>query len=404
MVKGVDFTDTESKFCESCTLGKQHKFHSTEPATHRASQPGERLHNDLYRGGGTLPGVGGYRYGSVVIDDATRMRFPIVLKSKDQICEELPIIMQRIAVHTGRPIKSLRTDDGPEFAKLKTYLDQMGIFREKSALYAQDQDGVLERSIRTIVERARTMTIHANLPVHLWPEAMAAAVYITNRLPTKALNNQTPYEAWHNEKPDLSNLRVYGCDAYVVDYHAKSKGKMAPRSWTGTLVGYEAKNQWRIYDGKTVHVRRDVIFNESSLTYKKSPKITPIEQNKDTFDLAGLASVLEPVGVPKLAETSVPVGESVENQGDQEDSPLDNALDTVNRLLAEPNDAINSHVDEDIDDQISNPNSVDYQEDANPLILDHPREKTRHNYKDLHQRGFSKIAKTTVPHHGIVVT
>lgn len=33
MVKGVDFTDTESEFCESCTLGKQHKFHSTEPAT-----------------------------------------------------------------------------------------------------------------------------------------------------------------------------------------------------------------------------------------------------------------------------------------------------------------------------------------------------------------------------------
>lgn len=107
------------------------------------------------------------------------MRFPIVLKTKDQIYEELPIIMRRIAVHTGRPIKSLRTDDGPEFAKLKTYLDQMGIFREKSAPYAQAQDGVSERSIRTIIERARTMIIHANLPVHLWPEAIPVAVYIT---------------------------------------------------------------------------------------------------------------------------------------------------------------------------------------------------------------------------------
>lgn len=171
---------------------------------------------------------------------------------------------------------------------------------------------------------------------------------------------------------------------------------MAPRSWAGTLVGYEAKNQWRIYDGKTVQVRRDVIFNESSLTYKKSPRITPIEQEKDTFDLAGLKSALEPVGVPVLTETSVPVG------GDQGDQRLDNALDTVNRLLAEVNDAINSSVDEDIDDQITNPDSVDYQEDINPLILDHPRENTRHNYKDLHQRGFSKIAKVTAPQHGIV--
>lgn len=77
-------------------------MHSTEPATHRAAQSGERLHNDLYGGGGTLPGVGGYRYGSVVIDDASRMRFPIVLKTKVQICDELPMVIKRIEIHTGR--------------------------------------------------------------------------------------------------------------------------------------------------------------------------------------------------------------------------------------------------------------------------------------------------------------
>lgn len=167
MAKGVAFSDTRTPFCESCALGKQHKVHSTEPATHRAAEPGERLHNGLYGGGGTLPGVGGHRHGSVVVDDATRIRFPIVLKTKDQICEELPIIMKQIEVHKGRPVKSVRTDDGPEFARLKAYFDEKGVFREKSAPYTQDQDGVSERSIRTIIERARTMIIHANLPVHL---------------------------------------------------------------------------------------------------------------------------------------------------------------------------------------------------------------------------------------------
>ena len=49
-----------------------------------------------------------------------------------------------------------------------------------------------------------------------------------------------------SHKPDLSNLRAYGCDAYVVDYKAKDNGKFAPRAWAGTLVGCEAKNQWRI--------------------------------------------------------------------------------------------------------------------------------------------------------------
>ena len=74
------------------------------------------------------------------------------------------------------------------------------------------------------------MLIHAGLPSSLWPEAIAAACYITNRLPTKALDGKTPYEAWYKKKPDLANHRVYGCNIFVVDDHAKSKGKIASRS------------------------------------------------------------------------------------------------------------------------------------------------------------------------------
>lgn len=165
------------------------------------------------------------------------------MKSKDGVCDELTVIIHHIEAQTGRSVKYLRTDDGGEFKSLKPYLRSKGITHEKSAPYAQDQDGVAERSIRTILKRARTMLIHANLPHRLWPEAISAACYITNRLPTKALDGMTPYKAWHGHKPDLSNLRVYGCDAYVMDYNSKAKGKMYPRSWLETLVGYEAKNQ-----------------------------------------------------------------------------------------------------------------------------------------------------------------
>jgi hypothetical protein len=61
---------------------------------------------------------------------------------------------------------------------------------------------------------------------------------------------------------------VYDCNAYVIDYHAKKKDKMTKRAWIDTLVDYEIKNQWRIYDGKSVFIRRDVIFNEVKMTYK----------------------------------------------------------------------------------------------------------------------------------------
>jgi hypothetical protein len=111
--------------------------------------------------------------------------------------------------------------------------------------------------------------IHAHLLRKFWPEALAAACYIINRLPIKSLGRMTPYEAWYEEQSDLSGLKMYDCDAYVVDYQVKSNDKMAPRSWAETLIDYEGKNQWRIYNGTRVMIRRDVVFNEAKLTYKK---------------------------------------------------------------------------------------------------------------------------------------
>ena len=74
------------------------------------------------------------------------------------------------------------------------------------------------------------MLIQAGSPSKIWPEALSAACYITNRLITKALQGQIPYETWYKRKPDISNLHVYGCNTYVVNYKAKAEDKMTARS------------------------------------------------------------------------------------------------------------------------------------------------------------------------------
>jgi hypothetical protein len=43
---------------------------------------------------------------------------------------------------------------------------------------------------------------------------------------------------------------------------------MTKQAWIDTLINYEIKNQWSIYDEKSVFIRRDVIFNEAKMTYK----------------------------------------------------------------------------------------------------------------------------------------
>ena len=139
------------------------------------------------------------------------------------------------------------------------------------------------------------MLIHVGLPSKLWPEALLTAYYITNRQFTKALEEKAPFEAWYKRKPDISNLRVYGCDAYVVNDKAKAKGKIATRSLADILMRYEAKNQWKIWDSTRILVRRDVIFNESKFRYKKGTSSEPVGEDT-TIDLVNLADILQPVG------------------------------------------------------------------------------------------------------------
>ena len=105
---------------------------------------------------------------------------------------------------------------------------------------------------------ARQMTIDSNLPSYLWPEAAKTAVYIQNRIPHRAIDWKSPHEAlaaylgndtphWLQAKPDLSNIRIFGCKAYVRITKLPRLAKLAPRAAIGYLVGYEAHNIWRIW-------------------------------------------------------------------------------------------------------------------------------------------------------------
>ena len=82
------------------------------------------------------------------------------------------------------------------------YLEKHGIELQTTARYAPEQNGVSERLNRTLLGRARSMLHRAGLGKEFWAEAVAAANYLKNLSPTKAVKT-TPYKGWHKEKPDL---------------------------------------------------------------------------------------------------------------------------------------------------------------------------------------------------------
>ncbi|KAG6470071.1 hypothetical protein ZIOFF_071123 [Zingiber officinale] len=104
------------------------------------------------------------------------------------------------------------------------------------------------------------------MPARFWGEAVRHVVYLLNRLPTKALGDRTPFEAWMGRKPHLAHLRVFGCVAYVKNttpHLKKLDDRSSPMVYLGVEEGCKAH---RLFDPRhdKLQVSRDVVFQENS--------------------------------------------------------------------------------------------------------------------------------------------
>jgi hypothetical protein len=123
----------------------------------------------------------------------------------------------------------------------------------------------VERRNRTVVEMARSMLKGMNVPSIFWGEAVRHVVYLLNRLPSKPMGEQTPFEAWNDMKPHLGHLKVFGCLAHVKNPVPHPK-KMDDRSKKMVYLGVtEGSKAHRLYDPdlKRVAISRDVVFEEA---------------------------------------------------------------------------------------------------------------------------------------------
>ena len=110
----------------------------------------------------------------------------------------------------GTSWKVLRTDNGGEFTstKFKEFLKSKGIRYERTIPKIPEQNGVVERLNRTLVEIVRSMLIDSKLPQKFWAEALSTATYLRNRSPTKVIEGITPHEAWSKQKPQVQHLHA----------------------------------------------------------------------------------------------------------------------------------------------------------------------------------------------------
>ncbi|GJX72854.1 zinc finger, CCHC-type containing protein [Tanacetum coccineum] len=111
----------------------------------------------------------------------------------------------------------------------------------------------------------RCMMKATSMPQNFWAEAVRHTIYILNNVPTKALEDITPYEAIKQRKPNLENLRIFGCIAYA-KVPSQHLTKLDDRSIKMVYLGNEQGSKaYRLFDPITqrICVSRDVKFKEN---------------------------------------------------------------------------------------------------------------------------------------------
>ena len=91
--------------------------------------------------------------------------------------------------------------------ELRDFLVDSNVLLAPTVPYSPESNGVAERMNRTLFDKACTMLDTSEAPLELWAEAILAAAYIRNRLPTRTLNGMTPHEAWTGQKPSIRHIR-----------------------------------------------------------------------------------------------------------------------------------------------------------------------------------------------------
>ncbi|GJW38424.1 retrovirus-related pol polyprotein from transposon TNT 1-94 [Tanacetum coccineum] len=212
-------------FCEPCVLGKQKKVSFVMFGNTRKLQRLDLVHTNVY-GPTTVASLGGSRYYVTFIDDSSR--------------------------------KCLKSDNGEEYSSREfiEYCAENEIRMLKTVPETPQENGVAERMNRTLIERAKSMRLHAGLPKMFWEDSVNMAAYLINRGPSVPFGFRIPEEEWQGKEVSLTHLRVFGCDFYV-KVKDVSRDNPDAKSMKCTFIGYGSNEMgYRFWDSKDHKVIR----------------------------------------------------------------------------------------------------------------------------------------------------
>jgi transposase InsO family protein len=220
--------------CAPCRHGK---MIATSVNTVMTEHPRQLLHMDTV-GPSRVRSMGGKWYVLVIIDDYSCYSWVFFLESKDQVFEHFRLLALRLNNEHPNCLKAIRSDNETEFrnASFDRFCLEHDIEQQFFASRVPQQNGVVERKNRTLVEMTRTMLNEHGTPRRFWANAISIACYVSNQIFLRSILLLTPFELRFGRKSSVSHFISFGCKYFVLK--RGNLDKFESRSFDGILLGY----------------------------------------------------------------------------------------------------------------------------------------------------------------------
>nr|GFB19510.1 integrase, catalytic region, zinc finger, CCHC-type, peptidase aspartic, catalytic [Tanacetum cinerariifolium] len=273
--------------------------------------------------------INGKRYVLVIVNDYSRYTWTYFLRSKDETPEVLIDFLRLVQRGLQAQVRIVRTDKGTKILNqtLHAYFAAEGILHQTLVAQTPEQNGVVERRNRTLVEAARTMLSTAKVPLFFWAEAIATACFTQNRSLLIPLHEKTSYDIINDQKPSVKFFHIFGSLCYIVR-DGENLDKMKEKGDACIFVGYSTQSRaYRVFNKRT-----RVIVETIHVNFDELPQMASDHVNKTVTTSTELDLLFSPMfdellnGSSKVVSKSFAVSttDALNQRQQQNTTPLNN--------------------------------------------------------------------------------
>ncbi|XP_019229990.1 PREDICTED: uncharacterized protein LOC109210960 [Nicotiana attenuata] len=234
-------------------------------------------------------------------------------------------------------VKVIRSGNAYELGtgqEQRDFFFSQGIIHQTTCVGTPQQNGVVERKHRHLLETCRALMFQSHAPKRYWGESLLTATYLINRFSSQVLRNKSPYRVLFGKDPDCSYLKPFGCLCFNSTL-SRNRDKLSPRAFPGIFLGYPfGKKGYKILnlEDNTICISRNVKFIEFVFPFSSPSPLSKLfpscfPSTNDHFFSSSSSTVLS----PNLSLQSTPLSKSASKSKSlpSKSSPLSPIYDPI---------------------------------------------------------------------------